>query len=156
MKILFKEVRIRMRDGASIITKRVPSWEVPVLQAVWPETQELRDTVGERESVSVSGEFGRLMAVYGSESNEGGERGLPHVAAVYGQHGAGQAALRAAIQAAVLPENTPVTPRDTPPTINSDLYEAIKSDVALGLEEERVAANARVAAAAESLLGVTA
>lgn len=144
MKLSYKEVRVRMRDGASVITKSVPAWEVPILQAVWPETQEIRDIVVEsHRTLTAAGEFDRLTRVYGAERDEGGKQGLPIVAAVYGQHGMGLAALKAAMQSSVLDESTPVTPPPVPPQLDGALVAAIKPEIIKGLESERLQAKAR-------------
>lgn len=151
MKLQYKSVRVRMRDGACILTLQIPAWEVPVLQAVHPESTEVGDIVREKKvAPNSNAEHARLVALYGAETTEGGSRGLNYVDAVYGQHAAGLARLREAMQAAVLPAETPVTPPEVAPEISSDLMEAIKPEVAAGLEESRQAARA---AAAQTLVG---
>jgi hypothetical protein len=126
MKFRYKEIRIRMGGGTSEVSKRVPEWEVPVIQALHVEVTEVRDTCHDTEETpSVSGEFGRLREAYGAERVEGGTKGLPYVEAIYGQHGAGLAALRRAMEGARLPLDTPVTPDDASPELRQDVLEAI-------------------------------
>lgn len=131
MKLIYKEIRIRMRDGACILTKQVPAWELPVLQAVWGDgVTELRDIIVEIVKPPTSqGEFDRLARVYSFERDEGGSKGMPFVEAVYGQHGAGVGRLKAAMLASIADQSAVVTPREAPPVLNSELAEAIKVPV---------------------------
>lgn len=87
----------------------VPEWEVPVLRAVHvtgdggtDSVTELEDTLKEREAPDATSEFQRLATKYGRSETEDGAKGLPYVAAVYGQFGVGTKRLGDAINAAVV------------------------------------------------------
>ncbi|MDE2098508.1 MAG: hypothetical protein KGL39_14740 [Patescibacteria group bacterium] len=130
MKMRYKLVEVRMQQGASILRKRVPAWEVPVLQAVHPETTEIEDIVHEVPSLSVSSEMARLQLAYGGEQKDGKFTGIPYADSVYGQNAVGLRALRAAIQESVLPADTAVTPDDLSPPIRSDLIVPLEGESA--------------------------
>lgn len=112
MKLAYKEVAITLKDRANIVHRQVPAWEVPVLEAIHGEVAHIRDVVQERPTPSSEAEYDRLVAAYGESVSEGGEKGVPYVASVYGQLGIGRKALRTAMQAAVLPADTEVTPTE--------------------------------------------
>lgn len=129
MKFKRVEVRIRMRDGATVIQRRVPAWEVPVLEAVHPETSVVNgDLVGESEDgkpLSVQSEVDRLTASYGYERDTNGTAGGTYFAAAYGAAGAGYQALKRAMQNAVLPDDAEVTPEYSSPELRGDVLAAI-------------------------------
>lgn len=141
MKIRYKDISIRMQSGASVAVRRVPIWEVPIIQAIHPEVTELNDACLEVERLSVSEEFARLSTAYGAEREEGGMTGVSYCEAVYGSHGIGQQALRIAMQSAVLPADTAVTPNEASPELRQDLLDAI-SDVPAGAADLIGEANA--------------
>jgi hypothetical protein len=158
MKFRYKEIRIRMQSGASEVAKRVPEWEVPVIQAIHPEITEIRDTCHEMAGpVSVSREYDRLREAYGAERAEGGTKGIPYVEAVYGQHAAGHNALKQAMLTARLPESTEITPEDASPELRQDVLAAISesADTAdlIGQDEDvGTFAAAQVEAGGDSLI----
>lgn len=125
MKLRYKKIEIRLQSGAAIVQRTIPEWEVPVLQAIHNETTELSDVVVDREAPSVAAEYSRLQLAYGAERQEGGITGVSFVEAVYGQHAIGMNALKRAMQGAVLPRETPVTPTDISPTLRQDLLQAL-------------------------------
>jgi hypothetical protein len=128
MKLKYQEVRIRQREGACIIQRRAPAWEVPILQAIHEGVTVVADVCEDRPAPSVSREFARLEKAYGFETDHEGSRGPAVVAAVYGQHQLGLQSLRRAMQDSVLPMNTPVTPIAAPPPLRADLLTALASD----------------------------
>jgi hypothetical protein len=125
MKFRYKKIKIRMQQGASELEKIVPEWEVPIVQAVHPEVSEVSDVVVESAALSVSEEYQRLQNAYGAEREEGGLTGMAYIEAVYGQHGAGQQALKRAMQGAILPASAEVTPLEGSPALRQDLLLAI-------------------------------
>lgn len=127
MKIKYIKLRVRTQSGASEQTLRVPEWEVPVLQSIHDETENMGEICVERDALSVSNEMARLVAAYGAERQEGGLTGVPYAEAVYGSGIIGIQNLKRVMQAAVLPKETPVTPMDKPPTMRADLLVEISS-----------------------------
>lgn len=125
MKLRYKKIEVRMQAGASIAQIDVPEWVVPVIQAIHPEVTEISDVVVDMPTPSVSREMNRMKVTYGSEREEGGFTGIAYAEAVYGQHAIGLAALRKAMQAAVLPNSTPVTPTMLSPVLRQDLLQAL-------------------------------
>lgn len=125
MKLSYKEIEIRMQQGAAICRIQVPAWEVPILESMHDEITPIRDICQDREAPSVSVEMQRLTKAYGAERKEGGFTGVPYVEAVYGTLGIGLANLKQAMQASVLPASTPVTPHDLPPNLRQDVLQAI-------------------------------
>jgi hypothetical protein len=77
----------------------LPLWEVPVVAAVHEgDVKVLEDvTMVGRDLPDAKEEFERLENRYKRSRNEDGSFGLPVVANVYGQHGAGVQALKRAI-----------------------------------------------------------
>jgi|GEM_PF-4091951 len=129
MKLRYKEIEVRMQQGASILRLRVPEWEVPIIMAIHPEVTEIRDCVEQRDAPSVSKEMDRLKLAYGAEREEGGITGLTYVEAVYGQHGIGLQSLKRAMQGAVLPATTAATPYDLSPELRQDLLQSLGDDL---------------------------
>jgi hypothetical protein len=125
MKLRYKKIEVRMQQGASIVQIDVPEWTVPVIQAIHPEVTEISDVVVDMPTPSVSREMNRMKVTYGAEREEGGFTGIAYVEAVYGQNALGLAALKRAMQAAVLPDSTPVTPQALSPVLRQDLLQAI-------------------------------
>jgi len=134
MKLKYQEVEVRLQSGAAVMRKMVPAWETPILQAIHPEVQIIRDVVEDREPPSVSGEMGRLIAAYGAEREEGGITGITFAESVYGKHAIGLESLRGAMQRAVLPRSTPVTPPEVSPTLRQDLLQSLH-DVNPGVDD---------------------
>lgn len=88
-----------VRDQMTVYNRAVPPWELPVLEFIF-EPGNVQPQ-GSFEKVTFdypSGgeEFDRLMRAYGGDP----QSGVSHVAAVYGNAGAGIRALQAAIDAA--------------------------------------------------------
>lgn len=110
MKLAYQEVAVALKDRACIAHVTVPRWEVPILEAVHADVTPIRGIVEDRPTPSSDQEYDRLIACYGESVSEDGSKGVAYVAAVYGQMGAGRAALRTAMQACVLPADTEVTP----------------------------------------------
>lgn len=131
MKLQYAEVAIVLKDRANIVHRRVPVWEVPILEALHGDVSVVKEIVEERPTPSSDAEFDRLSAAYGESVGENGDKGLPFVAAVYGQHGAGRSALRAAMQAAVLPAETEVTPPEQL-VLNKALAASLLAEIASG------------------------
>ena len=96
------------RDSALHIPETVGAWEVPILEAVFPEVEVKREFLITRDAPVVEDEFARLSNRYGRSENEDGSKGLPFVEAVYGQHGIGHNRLKAAIEAATVSPETNV------------------------------------------------
>jgi len=103
MQTRFAEVIIQ-RDAALAIPQKVPAWELPLLEAVHPTVEVVKEFVFDRKPPEAEDEFSRLRTKYGRSENEDGSKGLPFVEAVYGQHGVGIGRLRDAIQAATVAE----------------------------------------------------
>lgn len=132
MKLRFKEVAVVLKDRANIVHTRVPVWEVPLLEAIHAGgVSEIRSIVEERATPSSDSEYDRLLQVYGNVVNEDGNQGMPVVAAVYGSMGEGRRRLREAMQAAVLPADSEVTPFESP-KISAALSAALLTDVPAG------------------------
>lgn len=115
MKLQYAEIDVVLKDRANIARIRVPAWEVPILEAVHAGgVAFVRDIVEERASPSSDSEYDRLQTIYGNSSTEDGAQGPPYVAAVYGSMGEGRRRLREAMQGAVLPKDSEVTPFTSP------------------------------------------
>lgn len=148
MKLKYVELKVALRERSNIVPKTVPAWEVPVIEAVHmgngsvQMVEVVRDVcVARTEGLSSTEEFARLERKYGANPE-----GLAWVASIYGQHQMGVQALKTAMLASVLPEETPVTPPPAQPKLRADVEAAIKPDVVAGLEQERQLAQQRVAA----------
>lgn len=126
MKIRYQEIEVHMERSESRVTITVPEWEVPIVQAVHPDTQVKRNVCFDVPTLSVSAEYGRLADAYGAEREEGGKVGGPYIATVYGDKSQGIAALKKAMQGAVLPASTPVTPLEYSPPLNQDLLDSLE------------------------------
>ena len=126
MKLKYQEIRIRQREGACVVQRRVAAWEVPIMQAIHEGVTVVADVCEDRPAPSVSAEFKRLEKAYGFETDHEGSRGPAVVAAVYGQHQLGLQSLRRAMQDSVLPANTPVTPLVAAPALRNDLLVALQ------------------------------
>lgn len=129
MKLRYKKVEIRYSQGAAVVQLIVPEWEVPVLQSIHDEINEISDIVADRPAPSVAAEMERLVALYGAERKEGGFTGIPYVEGVYGSHGVGINALKRAMQGAVLPSSTPATPIELSPQLRQDLLQTLNDTV---------------------------
>lgn len=139
MKLLYKEIAISMERMMSKTTKRVPAWEVPMIESMHI-VENATDVVFNREEpLSVTEEYDRLRAAYGAEREEDGSIGSPLVERVYGVGAVGIAALKRAMQASVLPKDSAVTPDVASPRIRADLLKALQeSDVSDLIGEEPV------------------
>jgi hypothetical protein len=81
----------------------VPEWEVPIVQAVHSARDGVTivdtDILVDRPLPEAADEFTRLVTRYRTTEKEDGSRGIPFVAAVYGEFGIGTRKLAEAIQA---------------------------------------------------------
>lgn len=115
MKLQYVEAAVVLKDRANIVNTRFPVWEIPLLEAIHAGgVSVVREVVEDRPAPSSDSEYDRLLAVYGNIANEDGSQGGPVVAAVYGSMGEGRRRLKAAMQEAVLPKDTEVTPFEAP------------------------------------------
>lgn len=96
MKMSVVKVRMSELHTQQLI---VGSWEVPVLKAVHGDefVKEVSAVSQDREPPDAQEEYQRLERRYGLDREQGG---LPYVAQVYGQHGAGVERLQDAIDRA--------------------------------------------------------
>lgn len=131
MKLQYVEAAVVLKDRANIIHRKVPVWEVPVLEAIHNDVSVVREIVVECPTPSSDAEYDRLLAAYGNIVNEDGTIGQPCVTAVYGSLGEGRRRLRAAMQEAVLPADTEVTPLEQL-VLNKALASALLVDVPAG------------------------
>lgn len=107
MSVKGQKIEIRRSELHTVI-ETYPLWEVAVIAAVHEgDVKVLEDvTLSERELPDAKEEFDRLENRYKRSRNEDGSFGLPVVATVYGQHGAGVAALKRAIAEATVAEDS--------------------------------------------------
>lgn len=132
MKLQYKEVAVVLKDRANIVHTRVPVWEIPLLEAIHAGgVTVVNDVVEERPTPSSDSEYDRLQTVYGNVVLDDGNQGPPVVVAVYGSLGEGRRRLRQAMQEAVLPADTAVTPF-TSPKLNAKLAAALLTEVSAG------------------------
>jgi len=101
--LAYKIVEVR-RSELCTIRRNCAEWELPVLQAVHAEVTVIGDTFINREPPPAEDEYIRLTTMYKDSVDPGGNKGPPFVAMVYGTHQAGLKALRAAIEAATIPD----------------------------------------------------
>jgi len=112
MAIKFVKVRVHRGEGnIHQVVDNFAAWEVPILEAVHTAVEVLGEIVVNRAPPEAADEYGRLEARYGRSENDDGSKGIPFVAAVYGQHAVGVAALRREIAAATT-EDAPETGDD--------------------------------------------
>lgn len=111
MSIKALEVRI-VRNELATFVEWFPSWELPILEAMHQSATVVGQSTMDRDAPDVQDEYKRLETRYGRTTNEDGSRGLPYVAAVYGQFNVGYSRLGDAIKAATV---------ETPPADASDL-----------------------------------
>lgn len=107
MSVKAQEIQIR-RSELHTVVETYPIWEVAVVAAVHEgDIKVLKDTVlSERNLPDAKEEFERLENRYKRARNEDGSFGLPVVATVYGQHGAGVQALKRAIAECTVEEDS--------------------------------------------------
>lgn len=108
MSIKGQVVSIR-RSELHTVEDTLALWEVPVVDAVHDEgaLKVIRDIViAHRDLPDAKEEYERLENRYKRARNEDGSYGLPVVATVYGQHGAGLQALKRAIEEAKVEEDS--------------------------------------------------
>ena len=104
------------RSEVTEIPTTIRAWELPILEAMH-QTVEVIDEVPYTLIIrNVEDEYQRLQTVYGRTTNEDGSRGLPYVAAVYGQFQLGRQKLAEAIKAATVDE--PSAPKGPVPYSN--------------------------------------
>ena|SRR6266853_552696 len=112
MSIKALELRI-VRNELATFVEWFPAWELPILEAMHQSVTVIGQSIfDDRNPPDVQEEYNRLQTRYGRTTNEDGSRGLPYVAAVYGQFNVGYSRLGDAIKAATV---------DTPPADASDL-----------------------------------
>lgn len=100
MAIKYVKVKV-IRSELHAVIDSYPEWEIPILEAMHQAVERIGEVVHNVDTPDAEGEFERLKNRYGRSENEDGSRGIPYVASIYGQHGAGIQALRRAIEAAV-------------------------------------------------------
>lgn len=108
MSIKGQVVSIR-RSELHTVEDTLALWEVPVVDAVHDEgsLKVVRDVIiSGRDLPDAKEEFQRLENRYKRARNDDGSQGLPVVATVYGQHGAGLQALKRAIEEAKVEEDS--------------------------------------------------
>ena len=106
MTIKALELKIRRKELAEFV-ETFAAWELPILEAMHHTVEIVGETTWDREAPETQDEYKRLETRYGRTTNEDGSRGLPYVAAVFGQFNVGMQRLGDAIKAA-----TVVTPTD--------------------------------------------
>lgn len=88
------------RDQNTVASRAVPEWEVAVLEYIFEEGNvertETFEKVSHIEYPDAGVEFNRLVQRYGADP----QSGVPYVASVFGNAGAGVRALRNAIEEA--------------------------------------------------------
>lgn len=115
MKLQYVEAAVVLKDRANVVHTRVPIWEFPLLEAIHSGGVTIvKEVCEERATPSSDSEYDRLASVYGNISLDDGSQGGLVVAAVYGSMGEGRRRLRSAMQEAVLPPDTEVTPFENP------------------------------------------
>lgn len=92
------------RSELCTIRRNCAAWELPILQAVHAEVTVIGEVFLNREPPPAEDEYIRLTTMYKDSADAGGNKGPPYVAMVYGTHQAGIKALRAAIEAATIPD----------------------------------------------------
>lgn len=108
MSVKGQRIAIR-RTELHTVEDTVPLWEVPVIAAVHDEgaIKVLADVViSDRDLPNAKEEYERLENRYKRARNDDGSQGLPVVATVYGQHGAGVQALKRAVEEAQVEGNS--------------------------------------------------
>lgn len=129
MKLQYVEAAVVLKDRANVVHTRVPVWEVPLLEAIHAGgVSVVRDIVEDRQTPSSDSEYDRLEAVYGKLQLEDGTQGGSVVSAVYGSMGEGRRRLRSAMQDAVLPKDTEVTPFESP-ALSKKLADALLTEL---------------------------
>jgi hypothetical protein len=98
-----KAVQVKVRRSEVIEPVAIfAAWELPILEAMHLEVAVLQELTLPRDPPDALAEYQRLETRYGRTTNEDGTRGLPFVAAVYGQFNVGQSRLADAIKAATV------------------------------------------------------
>lgn len=90
------KVRVQLNELHAQVLE-VGEWEVPILEVVHgsADVEVVGEVEVDRELPDAASEYARLEQRYGRDREEGG---LPYVAQVYGQHGAGVRSLEKAIE----------------------------------------------------------
>lgn len=101
--VRYKNVSVQ-RSELMTIVRSVPEWVVPILGAVHgtDKVVELGEEFVDRDLPPAREEASRLEILYGRSENEDGSKGIPFVAAVYGQNMMGLNHLDAAMKAAIV------------------------------------------------------
>lgn len=96
-----------VKNELCTLQETVPLWEVPLLEALHGTVETLSQSVQSgRDAPEAADEYTRLENRYQRTRNEDGSFGIPTVAAVYGQHGAGISMLKRAIAEATVGEDS--------------------------------------------------
>jgi hypothetical protein len=99
----------------------IRAWELPILEAMHVTVEVIDEAPYAIKITSADDEYARLEKVYGRTTNEDGSRGLPYVAAVYGQFQLGRNRLLEAIKGAYTDEDVPpVTLKSNIPDMGAD------------------------------------
>lgn len=105
---MIKAYVLRVRRNESVTVEATyPAWELPILEAVHPETTVVSETTIDRDPPGAEEEYTRLENRYKHSTDENGAKSLAFVAAVYGQFNGGVQRLQAAIDAATVGEHAP-------------------------------------------------
>jgi hypothetical protein len=90
------------RDELLTVSRIVPAWELPVLQAIHgaDAITEVGETSLERELPNAGDEYHRLENRYGKSKKDDNSDGPTYISLVYGENIMGVRALNAAIQGA--------------------------------------------------------
>lgn len=99
--LTYKKVMIR-RSELQTAPDIVPAWELPILEALHDDVTETGEILLDRDPPGAEDEYKRLENRYPRVINEDGSKGLPLVAAVYGQFNIGVATLKRLIDAATV------------------------------------------------------
>lgn len=146
MKIKHQEIEVHNERMETKTRKVVPAWETPIVQAIHPATEVIRNVCCEVAVPSVGEEYTRLGNAYGNLMDGGNNVSDLVIESVYGKGPPGVAQLRNAMLASRLPKSTPVTVFAPGPTLRKDLLQALTSDDVIGeigedkIEEENEAA----------------
>lgn len=111
MAIKYLKLKVHRSEMHTVI-RDFPEWEMPILEAMHGTVEvEGKPLIVNRAPPDAQDEYARLERRYGRQENEDGSKGIPYVAAVYGQHGVGVARLKQAIEAGTV-EDAPETAED--------------------------------------------
>jgi hypothetical protein len=101
MAIKLLNVKV-FRDQTTIV-EWIRAWELPMLEAIHHNVEVVGEGVSNRTLPDPTDEYQRLLTRYGRTTNEDGSRGIPYVAAVFGQFQVGTTRLAEAMKASEVP-----------------------------------------------------